>query len=77
MTDRAPNRSWAVACLVGVGILVGFFVLTVVLPNFVLTLDAIETGSAIVRDAVTVVLWLVGLGATMAGLRVAQRRGLI
>lgn len=69
--------SWWSATLRSVLIFGYFVVFTVWLPSWLLQVDAVASSRAWIRDGIALVVWGVALFAGLAGLRVAQQRGLI
>ncbi|HSG80420.1 MAG TPA: hypothetical protein VLD62_12630 [Acidimicrobiia bacterium] len=64
-------NAWARAALV----FVYFVGMTVIVPDYVV--GALGSASNFVRDAVVLVVWTVGFGAGLWGLRRLQSRGVI
>jgi hypothetical protein len=69
--------TWFNASVRGLAIFLYFVVFTVWLPDFVLGLGFVAEGSDLLRDLIVSAVWGVALIAGMAGLRIAQRRGLV
>ena len=67
------TRGWGI----GFAIFAYVLIATVWLPDFVLSLGPIASGSALVRDVVVLAVWGGALGAGMWVLRRAQERGML
>jgi hypothetical protein len=74
---KEATVSWWSATLRSVSIFGYFVVFTVWLPAWLLRVDAVASSSGWIRDGIAVAVWGVALIAGLAGLRVAQQRGLI
>lgn len=73
---RVLFMTWLDALWRGAVVVVYFVFATVWLPNFVIESKYVADLSSIYRDAFVVVVWGGALGLGMAGLRLAQARGL-
>ena len=69
--------SWLNAYVRGLVIFAYFLIATVVVPNFVLRLNAVGSASAIVQDLIVLAIWGVALITGLFLLRQFQRRGII
>jgi hypothetical protein len=69
--------TWVKASAWALAIFAYFVVTTVVIPDYVLQIDAVADASSVVRDLVVLVVWGGALGAGVWLLRRGQRRGLI
>ena len=67
--------TWVRAYAWAVGILVGFFLATVWLPD--LLLDLLGSSGGFVRDAVVSLVWTAAVVASLWGVRSLQKRGVI
>lgn len=68
---------WTQGWLRGAAIFVYVLVGTVWLPDFVLGLGPIASGSDVIQNLAVLAVWGGALGAGIFGLRRAQQRGLI
>lgn len=69
--------SWINAYARGLLIFLYFLVATVLIPNFVLRLDAVGSASTLVQDVLVLAIWGGGLVAGLYLLWRFQRQGLI
>lgn len=69
--------SWMTASLRGGAIFLFFVVFTVIVPDFVVSLDPVASAADIVRDAIVLAVWGAGLVGGLWLLRRGQSRGLI
>ena len=67
--------TWTQAYAWAVGILVGFFVATVWLPD--LLLDLLGSGGRLARDAVVTIVWAAAVVASLWLVHTLQKRGRI
>jgi hypothetical protein len=71
------QKSWTVAGVAALAIVVYFTLATVWLPSWVLRLPAVAQASRFVADLVGTAVWAAFLGLGMWAMRIAQRRGWI
>jgi len=69
--------NWLNAYLRGFLIFVYFLVATVIVPNYVLKMDAMGRASAVVQDLVILAIWGAALVAGIFMLRRFQAKGII